>query len=88
MELVTLDSDVLQYTCPHCDGKILTAVSEIACGVFRHGFNIVTNTQISPHESKELCNQYRENPQYVGCCKPYQIVKKENDYIVSICDYI
>ncbi len=79
---------VLCYLCPHCGGSIETGISEIACGIFRHGFNLQTNCQINPHESKELCESYVNNPNYIGCCKPYQIVKKEEYYSVNVCGWI
>jgi len=83
-----IDNGVLIYPCPHCDLLITTHINEIACAIFRHGFNIKTQTQISPHESKEQCDAHSANPDIVGCCKPYQIIKNQSEYIVKICDYI
>jgi len=99
--VVDQKNNLLIYQCPHCLLETTTLISELACCIFRHGYNIQTQTQISPHECKEQCDLYAQDPMYVGCCKPYRIIIEntsedisedisENNkiYYVSICDYI
>ena len=82
------ETNLLIYPCPHCKLSTTTLVSELACCIFRHGMNKQNQQQIPPHESKERCDAFASNPDYVGCCKPYRIDNINGSYKVSICDYI
>jgi len=82
------ETNLLIYPCPHCKLSTTTLVSELACCIFRHGINKQNQQQIPPHESKERCDAFASNPDYVGCCKPYRIDNINGSYKVSICDYI
>lgn len=82
------DINLIIYECPHCSLLISTLINEIACAIFRHGYNKDTQQQISPHEPKASCDELVKNTNIVGCCKPYQIIQKENEYYVQECDYI
>lgn len=79
---------LLIYNCPHCSLPITTAIGELACCIFRHGSNMKTNQQVQPHAPKEECDRFAQDPDYVGCCKPYKIVPDSGKYTVEICDYI
>ncbi len=80
---------VLIYPCPNCELLCTTGINEINCCIFRHGFNVKLQQQIQPHESKDNCDKFRNDKEsYVGCCKPYQIVKVDGKYFVKVCDYI
>jgi hypothetical protein len=80
---------LLIYKCPHCSLQTTTFIAELACCIFRHGFNKKTNTQLSPHESKEQCDRLAQDPDIVGCCKPFKIaMNDQKEYHVYICDYI
>lgn len=72
--------------CPHC--KELIEIEQINCGIFRHGWYKNNLEQIQPHSSKEICDELYNNNKIIGCGKPFQIKLINNEYIVSICDYI
>lgn len=76
----------MNIECPHCNGVVL--IEKINCGIFRHGYNIHTKKQINPHESKVKCEEYAQDPNYVGCCKPFSVKQTGNGLIVSKCDYV
>ena len=72
--------------CPHCNIPIL--IEKLNCGIFRHGILKSNGRQIDPHASKDLCNFYSQNNLVYGCCKPFQVTKLIDNYIVEICNYI
>lgn len=81
------EGDLLIYECPHCSLVITTAVHELNCRIFRHGFDVKKREQIPPHEPKERCEEWVKNPEIVGCCKPYEIVERNNQFWVQSCEY-
>ena len=85
---VLIDGSLLIYSCPHCDLLITTEIRELACRIFRHGFCIKTNIQINPHMPKIHCDRLVNQPNIIGCCKPYRINVENNVYNVEACDYI
>jgi hypothetical protein len=73
--------------CPHC--KEFIWIEQINCGIFRHGVLKTNMVQIHPHSPKALCDYYVLHDKIIGCGKPFQITLNENnEFIVSICDYI
>lgn len=86
MSSITADSII--YNCPHCELPIITYYNEINCTIFRHGFDTKQNEQIPPHSTQEECIRLSQSPDVVGCCKPYQIIKNNNSYVIQKCDYI
>lgn len=88
----TIDNNILIYSCPHCNCHITTAIQELACRIFRHGFCMANNQQIPPHESKERCDLLAKDPMIVGCCKPFKIISEQDSgtikYYCIVCDYI
>jgi hypothetical protein len=44
--------------------------------------------QIPPHENKINCDKLVADDMVYGCAKPFQIIKKDDIYVVEICDYI
>ena len=72
--------------CPHCNIPIL--IEQLNCRIFRHGMLKSNNTQINPHASKEECQYFINNGLIYGCGKPFRIIKKEDKFIIEICDYI
>ena len=80
------EHDYIVYHCPYEDCKLLSIVykHEINCGVFRCGFDKSTGQQISQHLPKRECEQLRNNPNVIGCVRPYQL----NTLTPMICDYI
>lgn len=92
-----LESNMLNFLCPHCEYFTQVALNDLNCRIFRHGFFVQRNNkneivallnQIDPHETEEACNNYRNNPNITGCCKPFQIINKGSDYFVQKCGYI
>ena len=78
----------LEFSCPHCKDLIIVNINEINCGIFRHGVFKHNNEQINPHETKENCDKFLNEKLVYGCAKPFQIIKTNDTYKVSICDYI
>lgn len=78
----------LEFACPHCGDLVLINTNEINCGIFRHGVFKETNQQINSHETKSNCDVYKEKDLIYGCGKPFQVVKVNDKYEISICDYI
>ena len=72
--------------CPHCKDEII--ITQIRCGIFRHGVIKKTNQQIDCHASKEYCDKMYDNNLIYGCGKPFKITKTQNGISVNICDYI
>lgn len=83
--MTNINNDIiLLVKCPHCNDEIIILKTEINCGIFRHGIFKHNYEQISPHESKEKCDNYVINNSIYGCAKPFRII---NDNAI-ICDYI
>ncbi len=78
----------LIYKCPHCDMHCITAIGDLNCRIFRHGYNIITNAQINPHAPQAECELHANDPNTKGCCKPFQIVSVGSVYYVEKCEYI
>jgi hypothetical protein len=78
----------LYYNCPHCNDIIIVYTNEINCGIFRHAVFKTNLQQINPHEKKELCDKYISDNVVYGCAKPFEVIKKNDDYVIQICDYI
>ena len=80
------EHDYIVYHCPYEDCKLLSFVykHEINCGVFRCGYNKLINQQVPQHSSKTECDILRNDPNIIGCVRPYRLDVK----IPIICDYI
>jgi hypothetical protein len=74
--------------CPHCKEQIQIFKNEINCSIFRHAVFKDTMEQVNPHLSKDECERLKEADRVFGCCKPFKIVIKDNQYYGEICDYI
>jgi hypothetical protein len=72
--------------CPHC--KEFVVIEEINCNIFRHGTMKDSGKQMDPHTPKEICDQLKETDAIYGCGKPFSLVKKEEEYVAEICEYI
>lgn len=96
--LCSLENGILIFNCPHCNIPIEVALAELACKIFRHGYYIQRDSnnselytllnQINPHASQSECANLASQNNIVGCCKPFCIVEKNNNYYVEICGYI
>ena len=69
--------------CPYC--KQIIEITEINCGIFRHGIYKSNNEQIDPHMSKEDCIDLVIKDLIYGCGRPFRIVDSNN---AEMCDYI
>ena len=76
----------LEFNCPHCNEIIF--ISQINCGIFRHGFFKNNLQQINPHATFEECENYINNNLIIGCGKPFKIINENNKYNIIICNYI
>lgn len=73
-------------TCPHC--FVPVQIEQVNCAIFRHAVFKNNGRQVPPHLCKEECEKLIQNDQVYGCCKPFRLVLKENEYVAEICDYI
>ena len=78
----------IELKCPHCSEYFIVSTNEINCGIFRHAIYKSNNQPIPPHENKINCDKLVADNLVYGCAKPFQIIKKDNLYVVEICDYI
>ena len=80
------EKDYLVFHCPYENCNMLNIVynNEINCGVFRCGYNKLTNQQIPQHASKVECDILRNDKNIIGCVQPYRLVEN----VPVICDYI
>ena len=74
--------------CPHCKDSVLIYLKELNCHIFRHGIYKNNLKQIDPHLNKEHCDNLYQNNLIYGCGKPFKIIKKDEEYLSEICDYI
>ena len=51
------DTKVFTYSCPHCEGIIITEYNQLNCKIFRHGVFIDTLKQIGCHANKIECDK-------------------------------
>ena len=72
--------------CPHCNEPFI--ISELNCGIFRHGVFRDTGEQVPPHSSKIECDHFYNSGNVYGCCKPFRVNIIDNKYVVEICEYI
>lgn len=84
----------LIFQCPHCQGDVIIAKSEINCGIFRHAIYKSSGQQIPPHAPKEECDRLITQNEIFGCARPFQIIKNNNEtsqsesWQIQICEYI
>ncbi len=75
--------------CPHCKMLFIMNKNELNCKIIRHAVFKENMCQINPHLSKKECDNLVANNLVIGCAKPSQIIKKEEEnYIAVECDYI
>jgi len=73
--------------CPHCNDPIL--ITELNCGIFRHGVYKNNGQQIDPHANKDTCDFLLNNNMIFGCGKPFQLIYTADGIIdIIICEYI
>lgn len=73
--------------CPHCQGVV--EVTKLNCKIFRHGTFKHSGRQIPPHATKAVCDTLVASNLINGCCKPFKLVKNDDDeFVAVVCDYI
>jgi len=73
--------------CPNCYELVM--ITDISCGIFRHGVVVETGEQVHPHSSKELCEEWLREGKIHGCGKPFKVTVLENGKLdVEKCEYI
>ncbi len=86
---VILEEGHYFFECPHCQGPVMVAVSEVACAIFRHAsFNEPNNPPIPPHTDQATCENLVESGRVRGCAKPFRLVVDAVPPRVEICEYI
>lgn len=79
--------DFYSFHCPNCYDEIIVHKSELNCKIFRHAIYKETYIQVNPHLSKQECDKLINDKLVYGCCKPFEIIEKEDKLYVIICDY-
>ena len=79
------DALFIYLACPHCQGSVIVAKTELACRIFRHGIIKETGQQMDPHTPKSICEDLVSQDKIRGCGKPFQVDECNN---TVICDYI
>jgi hypothetical protein len=74
--------------CPHCNDYVYVFLNELNCKIFRHGIYKNNYEQIDPHLPKEKCEFLIQNKLIYGCGKPFKVIKENNYYISTVCEYI
>lgn len=87
MEIILIE-DFYFFRCPNCNDEIIVHKNDLNCKIFRHAVYKNTYKQVDPHLPYEKCKELIENDKVFGCCKPFQIILKDNKLYVQICDYI
>jgi hypothetical protein len=83
---ITRDGSLLRFPCPHCGGSVEVAVTEVNCGIFRHGVVRATSLPIPPHATRSECDALIQANAVWGCGRPIQLAADLQS--VRVCDYI
>lgn len=76
------------FECKHCNEFFIIKLSDFNCMILRHGAYKTNLKHINPHLPKKECDDLVRNNLIYGCGKPLRIVKVNDTYDISICDYI
>ena len=89
MKEYKIENNFLIFECPWCEEFVVVGKNEINCCIFRHGTFKGTGEQINPHMPKEECDRLKSLDLIYGCSKPFRVILKDDEkYLVSECDYI
>jgi len=84
---VKISDNFYYFSCPHCNDDIVVNIKELNCRIFRHAIYKHNYEQVNPHLSKKDCDSLVENNKVYGCCKPFEIISRDNKLFVTVCDY-
>lgn len=89
VNLVKIDGDYYYtFMCPHCLQFILVHKNDLNCRIFRHAVYKKNFQPISPHSTKEVCDELLNTNQIFGCSKPFRIIELNGSLFVEGCPYI
>jgi len=72
--------------CPNCED--ITEITQINCGIFRHGVYKNSYQQLNPHLPEIECIRVYNLGLIYGCGKPFRIVQINGECIAEKCPYI
>jgi hypothetical protein len=87
MNEIIKDNDFYFFKCPHCDQEIVVQINELNCKIFRHAIYKSNYQQVDPHLNKQQCDNLLLSNLVYGCCKPFEIIEKENKLYSIKCEY-
>jgi hypothetical protein len=87
MSEIKLIEDFYSFECPNCNLEIIVGKNELNCHIFRHAYYKNNFQQVNPHLSFEECQKLIENDLVFGCCKPFEIIYKNNQMLAVKCEY-
>jgi hypothetical protein len=87
MKEINLVEDFYIFNCPHCEDEIIVKKNELNCKIFRHAIYTHNYEQVNPHLSKNECEKLINEQKVYGCCKPFEIINKNNKFYATICEY-
>ena len=79
--------ELLFFNCPNCDIEIIVHKTELNCRIFRHAVYKDTFIQVDPHLPEILCNKLIEENKVIGCCKPFEIIIENKNFVAVKCKY-
>jgi hypothetical protein len=84
---VNLIEDYYIFKCPQCIEDIMVLKTELNCRIFRHAIYKYNYQQVNPHLSKEECEKLIQTDSVYGCCKPFEIIYRDNKFFAIKCEY-
>jgi hypothetical protein len=82
------NEDCFIFNCPHCLDTIIVHEKELNCQIFRHAVYKDNYIQVDPHLNKNDCDKLLLENKVYGCCKPFEIIKDDNNNLIVIkCEY-
>ena len=87
MEKIRLIGEYYFFNCPNCSEEIIVYVHELNCKIFRHAIYKENYQQVDPHLSFKECSQLISLNLVYGCCKPFEIISKNDELYAIKCEY-
>jgi hypothetical protein len=84
---IKLVEDFYFFNCPNCQDEIIVQKNELNCKIFRHAIYKHNFEQVDPHLNFESCEQLKKSNLVYGCCKPFEIIYKDNKLMAVTCEY-
>jgi hypothetical protein len=84
---VKLIEDFYVFNCPQCNEEIIVFKDELNCKIFRHAIYKNNYQQVDPHLPERECYELTKTNSVYGCCKPFEIIYKDNKFLAVKCVY-